>query len=219
MSALVPLSPPAPPGPGPAAPGAAGMLVADPEVVSTLRAERAADGSDRWDEVWNGVYILMPLPNFEHQVLATRISAALMPFVDDPGAGTTAAGCNVSDVADPAADWRTNYRCPDVVVYLNDNPAELRGSHWFGGPDLAVEIVSPGDRSRQKLAFYAGVGVRELFVLDREPWRLELYRLDGGELNSVGSTGPGGDPLTTETVPLRWTLTAADPPAVAVAAA
>lgn len=195
------------------------LEVADPEVALTLRAERQAQGLDRWDEVWNGVYILMPLPNFEHQVLATRIASQLQPFVDELGLGTTAAGCNVTDVADPSEDWRKNYRCPDVVVYLRNTTAELRGSHWYGGPDIAVEIVSRGDRSRQKLAFYAGAGVKELFVLDREPWSLQLYRLTEGELQSVGVTEPGGEPLTTESVPLRWTLTPTDPPNVAVAAA
>ncbi|MFH5805073.1 Uma2 family endonuclease [Alienimonas sp. DA493] len=195
------------------------LEVADPEVALTLRAEREAQGLDRWDEVWNGVYIVMPLPNNEHQSLATRIVSRLFPLIDDRGAGRTFAGCNVSDVSDPAQDWRTNYRCPDVAVFLSGNPAEDRGSHWFGGPDLAMEIVSRGDRSRQKLAFYAGVGVKELFVLDREPWSLQLYRLTDGELQSVGVTEPGGEPLTTLAVPLRWSLTPTDPPSVAVAAA
>ncbi len=103
-------------------------------------------------------------------------------------------------------------------MFLADNPAEDRGSHWYGGPDLAVEIVSRGDRSRQKLTFYAGVGVKELLILDREPWSLELYRLADGELQSVGTTQPGGDPLKTQTVPVQWSLAATDPPTVAVAA-
>ena len=211
MSAAAPLLDPSPVQDSPT------VQVADPEVALTLRAEREANGLDRWDEVWNGVYIIMPLPNNEHQEFATELAADLRPFAKVRG-GRIFAGCNVSDVEDCTIDWRTNYRCPDIAVFLADNPAEDRGSHWYGGPDLAVEIVSPGDRSRQKLAFYAGVGVRELLVLDRDPWALELYRLSGGELRSVGTTTPGGNPLTTETVPLRWTLTTADPPAVAVAA-
>ncbi|QDT15951.1 Uma2 family endonuclease [Alienimonas californiensis] len=198
------------------------LEVADPEVALTLRAEREAQGLDRWDEVWNGVHILMPLPNNERQELATEIAGDVRQLFKPWGGrayGRTFAGCNVSDVSDPSLDWRTNYRCPDVAVFLSHNPAEDRGSHWFGGPDLAMEIVSRGDRSRQKLAFYAAVGVKELFVLDREPWSLQLYRLTEGELQSVSVTEPGGEPLTTEAVPLRWSLTPTDPPSVAVAAA
>ena len=200
---------------------APGIIVSDPHAAFTLRAEREAAGLDRWDEVWNGVYIIMPLANNQHQRLATKISGRLMPLIDDAGLGETFAGCNVSDVdvRQPEADWRTNYRCPDVAIFLTGSAAEDRGSHWFGGPDVAMEIVSPGDRSRQKLGFYAAVGTRELFVLDRDPWGLELYRLAGGELESVGATAPGGDPLRTEAVPLRWSLTAGDSPAVAVSPA
>ena len=194
------------------------LQVADPEVALTLRAEREAEGLDRWDEVWNGVYLIMPLPNLEHQEIATDLAGDLRPFVK-PGGGRVFAGCNVTDVADPAIDWRTNFRCPDVAAYLPGNPAVDRGSHWYGGPDVAVEIVSRGDRSRQKLAFYARVGVRELLILDRNPWSLELYRLHDGELRSVGTTEPGGEALTTETVRLRWSLAPTDPPGVAVAAA
>ena len=192
--------------------------VRDPYVVRTLKAEREAAGLDRWDEVWNGVHIIMPPPNIEHQALSLRTGSQLLPLIDDAGRGVTAQECAVSDV-DAPGDWRTNYRTPDLAIYLTTNPAENRGSHWYGGPDIAVEIVSPGDRSRQKLGFYAAVGTRELFVLDRDPWALELYRLSGGELKSVGTTTPGGDPLRTESVPLNWSLTAGDAPAVAVAAA
>ena len=76
------------------------------------------------------------------------------------------AGCNVSD---QPKRWRTNYRCPDVAVFLPGNPAEDRGSHWFGGPDFAVEILSRFDRIREKFGFYAKVGVRELLLVDRRP--------------------------------------------------
>ena len=192
--------------------------VADPEIALTLRAERAANGLDRWDEVWNGVYLIMPMPNNEHQETAFDIAADLRPFVRAAG-GRGFPGCNVTDLEDPALDWRTNYRCPDVAVFLPGNPAEDRGSHWYGGPDSALEIVSPGDRSRQKLAFYASVGVRELFVLDRRPWALERYELTGGELISAGTTEPGGAPLASCVLPVAWSLTAGEAPAVTIAAA
>ena len=219
MSAAPVLAPSAPDASthGASVPETPTLQVADPEVALTLRAEREANGLDRWDEVWNGVYIIMPLPNNEHQELAFEWGADLRPFIKPLGARTFV-GCNVTDIEDRTIDWRLNYRCPDVAVYLPGNPAEDRGSHWFGGPDLAVEVVSPGDRSRQKLGFYANVGVRELYVLDRDPWALELYRLTGGELRSVGTARPGGGPLRSETLPVAFSLTIGDPPAVAVAA-
>lgn len=98
---------------------------------------------------------------------------------------------------------------PDVTVFLNDNPAENRNTHWFGGPDLAVEVVSDNDKSRKKLDFYASVATRELLIVDRAPWQLELFRLIDGELVSVGkSSVADGNVLVSEVVPLSIRLIA-----------
>src|SRR5262249_19157191 len=64
-------------------------------------------------------------------------------------------------------------------------------THYCGGPDLAIEIVSPEDRSRDKLDFYAEVGTREVLIVDRNPWQLELYRRADDEMKFVGRTKPG----------------------------
>jgi Uma2 family endonuclease len=93
-------------------------------------------------------------------------------------------------VSDRAAGWTHNYRIPDVAVFLRGTSARSLGTHWLGGPDFVVEVVSPEDNSRAKLGFYAKVGTRELLVIDRDPWGLELYRLADGVLASVGVVGP-----------------------------
>ena len=182
-------------------------LVNDRDLERRLRRYRRRYGLDRWDEVWEGVYVMSPLPNNQHQVFGTRIAAALTVALP-PERATVLGGCNVSDRGE---GWKKNYRCPDVAVYLAGNPAEDCGTHWRGGPDLAVEIVSPGDRSRKKLPFYAKVGTREVLILDRDPWRLELYRLADGRLAPAGVSTPESDAvLATESVPFTWRLAAAD---------
>ena len=149
------------------------VMVLDRLVSAELIRERKRLGLDRLDEVWDGVYMIMPLANVEHQDLAGGLVAIFRTVIDWQGTGRSFPVVNVSDRVD---DWTRNYRCPDIAVYLADSPATLRDSYWLGGPDFAVEIVSPDDRSRDKLAFYAGVHTRELLIIDRGPWRLELYR-------------------------------------------
>ncbi len=148
------------------------MLVLDPIAQDQLIRERRMRGEDHWDEVWEEVYVLMPNPNVEHQDIATGLSTVLRIAVDWTGLGKVFQGINVSDRVD---DWTQNYHCPDVAVYLHGNPAVNCGTHWRGGPDFAVEIVSPDDRSREKLGFYARVEVRELLLIDRAPWSVEYY--------------------------------------------
>jgi Uma2 family endonuclease len=191
------------------------MVVLDPDITKDFISLRRASGNDRWDEVWDGVYLLMPNPNIEHQEIAAGLTMVLGPVVKWPGLGRVFPGVNVSDQPD---DWTRNYRCPDVAVYLPGNPAVERGTHWHGGPDFAVEVVSPDDRSRDKLDFYARVGVREMLLVERSPWALELYQRRGSELDLVGTSKPDQPvALASAVLPLTFRLVSgADRPVIEV---
>src|SRR5947208_2767487 len=134
------------------------MYVVDPYLERRLKAERISSRSDRFDEVWDGVYFMPPLPNNEHQFFQTQLAVVLQLALGSVDQGTAYAGVNVSN---REKGWQKNYRCPDVAVILPGCKAKNCGTHWFGGPDFAVEILSPKDRSREKLPFYSSVGVRE----------------------------------------------------------
>jgi len=145
-----------------------------------------------------------PLPNDEHQDLQTSLCTVFQIVVQWTGAGLVRAGVNVSNRDE---GWEHNYRCPDVVVFMSGTSARNCDTHWVGGPDFAVEVRSPGDRTRDKLAFYASVNVRELLIVERRPWSLELYRLAKGELARVcQSTQDNAATLTSEILPLSFRL-------------
>jgi len=104
---------------------------------------------------------------------------------------------------------KNNYRCPDVAIVLPDSRAIPCGTFYFGGPDFVVEIVSDYDRSREKFDFYASVGVRELLIVDRDPWRLELYSLKEKKLVLAGRCEVvDGVFLGSEVLPLSFRLVA-----------
>jgi Uma2 family endonuclease len=190
-------------------------LVNNPVLEESLIAERRERGIDKFDEVWDGVYVMAPIANNEHQDIQTQLAIILGLLVVFPRLGRVHAGANVSDQPD---DWTHNYRVPDVLAFLNGNPAQDRGSHWFGGPDFAVEIVSKWDRSREKIDFHAGVGVRELLIIDRDPWQLELFRRTGDQLVST-ATATLANALTIESqvVPITLRFVPGDKrPAIAV---
>lgn len=160
------------------------LMIEDPLEAKRIIRRRRLMGGDRYDEVWDGVYVMSPLADNVHQEVATDLAAAIKQCVARPGTRSFA-GANVTDRDD---DWKKNFRCPDVAVYLPGNPAEDRETHWYGGPDFAVEVISPYDRSRKKFDFYAKVGVRELLLVSRKPWRLELYRQDAGAWTKIGAS-------------------------------
>ena len=161
------------------------MLVCDPDVISELEIEREANGLDTYDEVWEGTAVIMSLPNIEHQQLVGGIGFAVQTAFGWPCKHQVLPGVNVSDRIE---DWKSNYRAPDFVVYLEGNPAVHCGTHWCGGPDFLTEIISPGDPTREEIPFYESVNVREMLIIDRAPWQLELYQRQDGKLVLAGKS-------------------------------
>jgi Uma2 family endonuclease len=181
-------------------------LILDPQQSKRLQAERQARGLDRFDEVWEGVYVMAPAPNDEHQQLATRLARPFLDVVEDSFTGMVRLGINLA--SDPG-DWQHDYRVPDLAVFLSGSAAVCHDTFWSGPPDFIVEIVSPFDKTREKLEFYSRLGTRELLIVDRQPWRLELYRLQGGVLTVVNSVVAGDLKLIeSEVLPLRLRLVA-----------
>jgi Putative restriction endonuclease len=185
------------------------MLVLDRVIQKAIIRDRRTRGLDRFDEVWNGVYVMSPIANVEHQFVAGKIHIALDQAMNSKVGAIAYPAINISD---RSTNWRKNFRCPDASVFLPGNPAKLMGAYWLGGPDFAVEVISPRDRSRKKLDFYTKVGVGELLLVDRKPWSLELYRLIVGEQILVGKLSP--DPtqsLVSQVLPVSFRLLPGDP--------
>ncbi len=179
-------------------------IVTEPADIERMIQDRQERGIDHHDEVWEGVYFMAPAPNNEHQELIGGFIHILNVVKEDGGLGGIFPGINITDRPD---DWTKNFRVPDVAVFVNSTKAMSRDTHWLGGPDLAVEIVSHRDRSREKFAFYEKVGTRELLIVDRDPWQLELHRLVDGKLVLAGtSTLANNEWIHCETVPLNMRL-------------
>lgn len=172
------------------------MLVTDPSLEERLILERQRTGADRYDEVWEGTYVMSPIANVAHQEIATGLASVFQGIVGWPRLGSVFAGLNLSD---RAHDWEHNYRVPDVAAFRG-NVGENLETHWRGAADFLVEVTSPGDRSREKLPFYGRLGVRELLIVDRDDWTLELYALDAGELHSQGRCDAGSDRILRSSV-------------------
>jgi Uma2 family endonuclease len=177
-------------------------LILDDFAEARVLADRRAKGLDRFDEVWDGVYIMAPAADNEHQRLSTAFSTVLEIICREFGAKVY----NVCNVTDREDDWTKNYRCPDIAIYFPTNPAKDMQTYWFGGPDFAVEVVSKKDQTWEKLNFYADVQTREVLIIDRDPWKLSLLRLANKQLDVV-ATATIEDPLiTSEVIPATFRL-------------
>lgn len=184
-------------------------LIVDPRISERLIEERRAHGADQFDEVWEGVYVMAPAPNDEHQQIATRLARPFLEVLEDAGLGAVRLGINLA--RDPY-EWERDYRVPDLAVFLKGSRAVCHEAFWTGPPDFLVEIVSPWDKTREKIPFYGEIGTRELLIVDRDPWGLELYRLQGKALALVASLVPGDAAvIESETLPLQFKLAVGTP--------
>lgn len=184
-------------------------LILPKDDLKRIIRRRRALGLDRYDEVWNGVYVMSPIADNDHQEITGLFTWAIRDAIGRNSPTRVFPGANVSDQIDR---WTKNFRVPDVLVFSPGNTAEDRGTHWLGGPDFAIEIVSRDDHSREKLEFYAKVGVRELLLIDRKPWRLELFRERDGRLESVGTSDEETSGIIdSEVLPLSFRLISGSP--------
>ena len=111
-----------------------------------------------------------PAPTYGHQCLSSRIHAHLVAVV-----GTDRALCAPADVVID----ELNVFQPDLVVLYG--PADLHRSD-VGTPLLAVEILSPSTRQRDRTVKrhrLLAAGVAEVWLVDPDSQGIEVWNVDG----------------------------------------
>jgi Uma2 family endonuclease len=182
-----------------------GVLIRDAWLADQLIQERKRKGIDRYDEVWEGVYVMPPMPTNSHQLLVGDLDDIFREVAKKAGRGESYPGGNVSD---RRKGWESNHRVPDLLVVLNNSRAIDCGTHFCGGPDFLVEIESPGDDTEEKVPFYGKIGVGELLIIHRDKRTLQLLRLEGEELVLVKpSLLDGKEWLVSKVLPLAFRRT------------
>jgi Uma2 family endonuclease len=130
-------------------------LILDPHVagLEEVFEKRRRMGADRHDEIWQGVYHMVPGPNAPHSFIAHQVSVLL----DEPA---RTAGLHVG-LEFNLGSGIDDFRVPDLGVHR-----ERRSGVWIPTAAIVVEILSPTDEAWQKLPFYAEHGVDELIFVD-----------------------------------------------------
>ena len=142
-------------------------------------------------DILDGEMVTAPAPTFKHQIVSQRIFVPVYTFVMEKGLGVVLYA--PVDVIIQTEPLRT--RQPDLLYVSNEN-RHIIGDvvHW--GPDLVVEILSPGNSRKDiesKLADYASVGVKECWLASPEAGTIEVLTLDYGEWKRVALYGFGDD--------------------------
>ena len=160
-------------------------LVRDPQPAEfqTLLERRRELGQDLSDEVWEGVHHMNPAPHRRHAHIAQQLAVIL----DEPArrAGLVPM-ISIFNLGEP-----DDYRVPDGGLF-QPGPEEV----YAPTAELVVEIVSPDDKTWEKLGFYAAHRVGELLIVDPQERAVQWLALGPSgkygpvEISAVIPLGP-----------------------------
>jgi len=135
----------------------------------------------------DGEVVFMSPVSTEHQLLAAFLAALLQFFVEANKLGLVLTAPFQMKLA-----VRPSGREPDVIFIARERRADLKKAYLDGPADLAIEVISPDSRARDrgdKYYEYEQAGVREYWLLDPIRKQAEFYRLGSDGLYSVVAIG------------------------------
>lgn len=149
------------------------VLGTPPPELEALRERRRKAGVDRLDEVWEGVLHMVPGPSHEHAHVSQQLAELLGPLARAAGLRPTMSEFNLG-----ASEH--DFRVPDGGLH---RPGAA--GVWHATAAAVVEILSPGDESREKLPFYAAHDVDEVLLVDPTERTVTWLALHDGEYRHV----------------------------------
>ncbi|MBC8170832.1 MAG: Uma2 family endonuclease, partial [Anaerolineae bacterium] len=167
------------------------------------KLQNLPENRDKWFELINGVIYEALMPSSMHSYIGLLIAAALLEFVIRHELGFVFGdGCNYKL---PNADEVI----PDVSFIARGRGVPSFKAKLELAPDLAVEVVSPGNRERamlDKVESYLASGTKLVWLVYPTIKVVDVYRLNNdGSINirkiTVEGTLDGEDVLSGFTFP------------------
>jgi Uma2 family endonuclease len=144
-------------------------------------------------ELIDGVDYVTPSPGRSHQRVLLNLAWAIETFLERHPLG------ELFIAPFDVVLTRHDVVEPDVLFIRNERLDILTEANVIAAPDLAVEILSPATRRRDrtvKLALYERTGVQEYWIADPVKRVVAVYRRSGETLACAGEFA-GSDVLTT----------------------
>jgi Uma2 family endonuclease len=152
-------------------------------------------------ELFDGSLLVSPAPTFRHQRISHRLHVALAPAAAWPACRSS----RPSTYGSSADGSRSRIWCSPRGVELDELVADAETV------ELICEITSPSNAGTDrvlKMHHYAEAGIPWYLLVEPDPIRLQLFRLEGGRYAEHASAEPGRAIVITE--PVAVTLHPAD---------
>lgn len=158
------------------------MSVVNPNVRFTYDDYKSLPESmDKRYELLDGDLKMVPAPTTAHQRVSLNLAILITTFVRKNHLGEVFLA--PVDVVFGEGNNREVVQ-PDLIFISHEHKRIVTEEEIRGGPDLVIEVLSPGTQGRDrgyKKALYARYGVREYWIADPRTETIEIYfPVEGG---------------------------------------
>ncbi|MBI2614655.1 MAG: Uma2 family endonuclease [Gemmatimonadetes bacterium] len=136
---------------------------------------------DQRTELVRGVLVVREKAGFRHGAVTMRLAKGIADHVDARGLGLVLA----ADTGFKLATDPDTVRAPDIAFIRRDRLPDPEPLGYLDhAPDLAVEVLSPGDCPGEvltKVGDWLDAGTRLVWVVDPARRLVRVYRADGSQ--------------------------------------
>jgi Uma2 family endonuclease len=155
-------------------------------------------------ELFRGKIFKLSAPNTKHQVVSGNILAPLVIFLKKKPCQVFSAPFDVRlPVKNRKKDEEvTTVVQPDICVICDESKLDSRGC--CGAPDLAVEILSPGNSKKEirlKHELYEEAGVKEYWIVYPEEESIAVFLLNVNNKYDGAIIYASDDTIVSKSVP------------------
>jgi Uma2 family endonuclease len=173
--------------------------MAEATKIRIITAEDVLNHENKLIEVVNGQWVEPPMTGERHGAAEVRLIVLFDSHVRPNKLGRVYPG-DITFVLDGTPKRIRTMRKPDVA-FVTAARVQTTSEFYYQSPDLAVEIVSPSERTsttRAKLNDYLRFGTQQVWLVYPDTKQVEVYQADGtsitysaGQSITVGELLPG----------------------------
>ncbi len=160
------------------------------------------EGDTKRLELVNEVIVAMPPTGGAHGLVTAEFGCLIANYVDAHDLGDV----NAAETGFVLSTHPPIVRAPDVSFVAKEHQMPITEGYYRSAPDLAVEVVSPGDSAsdiQDRVRDFLRAGTRLVWVAYPRSRTINVHTATGSRILEAEGVLDGGDVLPGFSIPVR----------------